>query len=511
MEVKPTDAKSSEPLGAAAKAAQRGERFGMHHSFGLSRGNILTWLSAALLIASAVLRIVYYASGGKEGYSLGSWRTFLMIILPVAAAVFFAAEVIIHGRDRLYKIGFAVLLGTAFFAARIFALYNEGDAFVSKPWHVIASLVLYAAALIIWELTSNAARIKTKWLAVLVFTLPLLYHLFVNDIPSWTKSFNLHEALPEISVLLIMAGLAAAAWGLELYSSEGYRPRRGDRCDGRLVRSLDPMNGVAIYIMPNRNGAATYYRDSFECAKVEEYIRQKRAEGLDSFGIMHVIAAAYVRVISQRPAMNRFISGQKIFTRDGEIELAMAVKKEMTAEAPETIIKVYFEPTDTAYDVYRKYNEQVQLAKDTPLDSGFDNLAGLINAVPGIFKKFLVWVLKCFDYFGWLPRFILKLSPFHGSIFITSLGSLGIQPVFHHLYDFGNMPIFVAFGSRRTVTETDTDGSPVRRKYLDFTVVSDERISDGFYYASSIKMFRRFLNNPDKLDTPPEQVINDVY
>ena len=272
------------------------------------------------------------------------------------------------------------------------------------------------------------------------------------------------------------------------------------------------MNGFALYIMPNRNGAATYYRDCFDCSAVEDYIKRKRDEGLAGFGIMHVIAAAYVRVISQRPAANRFISGQKIYTRDdGKAELEMVVKKELTADSPETIINVDFDLTDTAYDVYEKFNEQVKLAKQTPLDSSFDNLAWLLNSVPGVLKKFMVWLLKLLDYFGKLPRFLTKLSPFHGSIFITALGSLGIPPVFHHLYDFGNIPIFVAFGARRTETETGPDGQPVRKKYMDYTIVSDERICDGYYYASSIKMFRRFLNNPERLDTPPEEVMRDVY
>ena len=189
----------------------------------------------------------------------------------------------------------------------------------------------------------------------------------------------------------------------------------------------------------------------------------------------------------------------------------MTVKKEMTAEAPETIIKVYFDPEDTADDVYRKYNEQIQEAKDTPLDSGFDNLAGLINAIPGVVKKFLIWFLKTLDYFGLLPRWLMKLSPFHGSVFVTALGSLGIPPVYHHLYDFGNIPAFIAFGARRSVTETGADGKPVKHKYVDFTIVTDERICDGFYYASAFKSFRRFLNNPEKLDEPPEEVMKDVF
>ncbi len=480
-------------------------------SFGLSRGNILAWAAVVLMALGAALSIAYYARGGSIGVSLNGWRVWLLCVLPAAAAVCFIAEALIHGRDRLFKTGFAALLGTAFLILRAIAIYKEHGLGLFSGW-VLGFYIAYCVmALIVWELTSNGMRLDTKWLAAAAFLPLLAYHVLLRLLPMLRNGAGFAESLSEIGVICFIAAMFIASVGLEKITSEHYRPQRGDRCDGRLIRSLDPMNGVAIYIMPDRNGAATYYKDSFECAGVEEYIRKKREEGLDNFGIMHVIASAYVRVVSQKPAMNRFISGQKIYTRDGEIELAMAVKKELTAEAPETIIKVYFEPGDTAYDVYRKYQEQVKLAKDTPLDSGFDNLAGLINAVPGILKKFLVWVLKCFDYFGWLPRDIMKLSPFHGSIFITALGSLGIQPVFHHLYDFGNVPIFVAFGSRRTVTEVEPSGTPVRHKYLDYTVVSDERIVDGFYYASSIKMFRRLIMNPEKLDVPPEEIMEDVY
>ena len=489
-------------------------------TFGLSRRNAGTWISAALMLLAAACRIVYFAMGWDEGRLItlygsrppadNGWWFFLSVVLPVIACVFYALRLVIFGRDRLYKTGLPVFLGTVFFISRIVWLYKYAG-YIKSGWMLALHIVLYAAAFLIWDLTANGARIKTKLPAVLVFALPFLFHLFVLDIPKWVKGFDLKEALPEISVLLIMAGLAIAAICLEKITGEEFRPRRGDRPDGRLVRTLDPLNGVAIYIMPTRNGAATYFHDSVECTKLEDYIRRKREEGMPGFGMLHMIAAAYVRVISKHPACNRFISGQRIFSRDGEIELAMTVKKELTADAPETIIKVYFDPTDTAADVYRKYTEQIAEAKQTPLDSSFDKLAGLINLVPGLLKKFLVWVLKVVDYFGLLPRWLMKLSPFHGSVFVTALGSLGIPPVYHHLYDFGNIPAFIAFGARRTVTETGDDGQPVKRKYIDFTVVTDERICDGFYYASAFKSFRRFLNNPEKLDTPPEKVEKDVF
>ena len=499
-----------------------------HTTFGLSRKNPGTWIAAALMLAGVILLIVYYCSGGANGLvywakfehvfdsspsvtGVNGWWVLLSIVLPCLGGVLFVIRLIINGRDRLYKTGFSVLLLTAFFVSRAFWLHIYDSAF-RYAWPLIVYAALLVSALVVWDLTVNGARIKSIFPAAILYSALLLAGVLWRFVPSYHAArFAAENAIPAVSSWLFLGSLCTAAFSLQRITSEKYRPRRGDRPDGRLVRSLDPMNGVAIYIMPTRNGAATYFRDSVECSRMEEYIRRKRAEGLTGFGTLHVIAAAYVRVISQHPSCNRFVSGQRIFSRDGEIELAMAVKKDMKADAPETIIKVYFSPEDTADDVFRKYNEQIQEAKDTPLDSGFDNLAGLINVIPGLIKKFVIWFIRVLDYFGKLPRFLMKLSPFHGSVFVTALGSLGIPPVFHHLYDFGNIPAFIAFGARRTVTELGDDGAPVRRKYVDYTIVTDERICDGFYYASAFKSFRRYLNNPEKLDVPPEKVEEDVF
>jgi len=124
--------------------------------------------------------------------------------------------------------------------------------------------------------------------------------------------------------------------------------------------------------------------------------------------------------------------------------------------------------------------------------------------------KFTVWLLRVLDYFGLLPKFLLELSPFHGSVFFTSMGSLGIPPIYHHLYDFGNLPLFGSFGCKRRALEVQEDGSVVQKKYLDFRFSMDERIVDGFYYAAFFKCFRRIIQRPDQLDLPPEEVLKDI-
>ena len=177
----------------------------------------------------------------------------------------------------------------------------------------------------------------------------------------------------------------------------------------------------------------------------------------------------------------------------------MTAKKEMSSDAPDSIFKLHLSPRDTAQDVYRKFNAAVEEIKDSPLDSDFDNTARALTLIPGVFLKFTVWLLRTMDYFGLLPGFLLEVSPFHGSVFFTSMGSLGIPAIYHHLYDFGNLPVFGAFGCKRRTNEVLADGTVVQRKYVDLKFCLDERIVDGFLLCHRLQVYEA----PDAASRPP--------
>nr|WP_319489859.1 hypothetical protein [uncultured Caproiciproducens sp.] len=284
--------------------------------------------------------------------------------------------------------------------------------------------------------------------------------------------------------------------------------RFGDRKDGRKIRSLDPYNTVSPYIMVSRSDAQNYLIDKFETTEVDLYVQKKRKSGLEGFGILHVILTAYVRMISQRPGINRFISGQKIYARQ-KIIINMVAKKKLRADETDTVIKVVFEQSDTAEDVYKRFTDAITKAFGED-ENDFDGAARILNYIPGLLKKTAVWFLKMLDYFGLLPIALINVSPFHGSMFITSMGSLGIPPIYHHLYNFGNVPVFLAFGAKRSENQIGELGNVVKKKYIDYTFVTDERICDGFYFASGLKLFRAYLANPSTLDVSPQEVIGDV-
>ncbi len=289
-----------------------------------------------------------------------------------------------------------------------------------------------------------------------------------------------------------------------------YKKRFGDRPDGRKLRSLTPMTLVTPYIMKTRVTAANMIRDSIDVEPMEQYIREKRSQGMKNFGVMHVLIAAYVRACSQMPYINRFVSGQRVFSRE-KVIINMVIKKDMNRESPDTCMKYIFEPDATAEEVYTQIQNAIEAYRSREDESAFDKLAGALNYIPGLVLKFLVWFLNLLDYFGLLPMFLINLSPFHGSMFITSMGSLGIPPIFHHLYDFGNVPVFLAFGAKRRAYEADKDGNVITKRYLDYTYVLDERICDGYCYASALKLMRSLYKNPWQLDQRPDQVVQDVY
>lgn len=295
-------------------------------------------------------------------------------------------------------------------------------------------------------------------------------------------------------------------------NKNGKRKRRwGDRKDGWRIRTINPMNKVMPFIMPMRCDACNTFAESINITGSEKFVSDQIIAGNENFSMLHVIVAAYIRTVSQHPALNRFVSGQRIYARN-DIQVVMTIKKKMSVDSPDTCIKIHFEPTDTIFDVYEKFNQAIVENKSEDNDGGsaFDSVMGTLSAFPRWFLRFAVWLLNKLDYHGLLPKFLLEVSPFHGSMIITSMGSLGIKPIYHHIYNFGNLPIFVSYGSKRKVNEIDAKGEISTKKLIDLKIVTDERICDGFQYAAAFRCWKRFMEHPELLIDPPESVKTDI-
>ena len=224
----------------------------------------------------------------------------------------------------------------------------------------------------------------------------------------------------------------------------------GKRPDGRLIRTLDPLQMIMPYIMKTRTDSMNTYEDTFPCEPMDLYIKEKEAEGL-KIGYMHILIAAVVRLIALRPQLNRFIMRNRIYARP-KIWISFVVHPTLKDGSTETVIKLCFDGTETIIEIAEKINEAIR--KETVLrkgENGTDKLARVLTCVPSFIIRFLVNTIMWMDRHNMLPMFILNLSPFHTSMFVTNLKSLGINHVHHHVYEFGTTGLFLAFGKEREV------------------------------------------------------------
>lgn len=461
--------------------------------FYVSPKNVLTWLTVLCMVCSAVTRIIDIGGKGPD-----LWR---QIILPVAACLLYALNIICSGKEHFYKTAIPFWMICAYYVIA-FAEFDFGK------WQGIIvalyALVMLFIAVLYTQITSGKERLTLVLIPLHLVPLAALAYLNRNGLLSGEYLAMLPDALMTLGLVLIV-------FAIRVHPMNEYHPTWGDRVDGRKIRTLPPMAQITSFFQVERNTCSNLFEESFEISHIERYIRQKRREGLSDFGLNHVLLAAYVRGLCKYPQLNRFISGQKVYSRGEDIQYCMVVKKEMTIDSPDTSIKVHLSRRDTAEDVYNKLNAAIAEVKASQeLDSSLDSLISYLNLIPSVVLKFVVWLLKLLDYFGMLPKFLLELSPFHGSLFFTSMGSLGIRPIYHHLYDFGNLPVFGAFGCKRRALEVQEDGSIVQKKYMDVKFVLDERIVDGYYYAAFFKHYRSILRNPEILDHPPQEILNDI-
>lgn len=281
------------------------------------------------------------------------------------------------------------------------------------------------------------------------------------------------------------------------------------RPDGRLVKDLDPMQQIMPYVMKTRDDSMNMYEDTFACEPMDAYIKEKAKEGL-KLTYMHIIIAAVVRLIALRPQLNRFVMNGRIYTRP-KIWVSFVVHPTLRDESVGTTIKLCFEGTETIYEIAEKVTEAIE--RETTLRTGENDtdklLRTLMKKIPSFLIKFVVNTLLWMDKHNIMPRRIIELSPFHTSFFITNLKSLGINHIYHHVYNFGTTGLFIAMGKEKLIP-TVQNKEIVMEKHMGYGFVSDERFCDGLYFALSLRKLRKIMMNPACLEKPLEAKVEDA-
>ena len=221
----------------------------------------------------------------------------------------------------------------------------------------------------------------------------------------------------------------------------------GFRSDGRKLKTVPPFFRVIPNVMLEREDSQVYFKQDIILKDMDEYIDKKAKEGI-RLSYMNIIYAALVRIIAERPYLNRFAMNGSLYARN-KIYVSLAIKKTFSDEGQETTIKLPFNGNENIFEIKEKLDTAVEINKEKSMQNKTDHTAKLLSLIPNMFIRMTVKLLRFLDRHGAMPKKIIEVSPFHTSVFLTNVGSLGIDSIYHHLYNFGTTSMFFAMGKKK--------------------------------------------------------------
>ena len=282
------------------------------------------------------------------------------------------------------------------------------------------------------------------------------------------------------------------------------------RPDGTYVKKMHFFNRLLPYLMPTRTDATIYFEQEFDVTETLKYVRGRKAKEPDGIKIslFYIILYAAIRVIAQRPKMNRFVSGYRYYQRN-RISFNFVAKRELSDEGEEINVTMSFSPLLSLEGFCKKIHDYISSIKQGSGTSS-EKFNSIISGMPRFIIKFFMGGLKFLDYHNALPKSVIDSLPFFSTIFFTNVGSVGIDAPFHHNFEIGNCGIFCAIGKIRKENCLKKDGAVEVRDKVKITFTYDDRIADGIYCARAIDMVRGLVESPEKLEAPlelsPEQL-----
>ena len=282
------------------------------------------------------------------------------------------------------------------------------------------------------------------------------------------------------------------------------------RSDGRLVRTMPGMQKISSYIMRSRAASINYFQYKLDTSGIDQYITDHEVDGRRTMSAMHIIIAAMVRTIAQRPQLNRFIMHNRVYARN-QIVISFVVHRSLRIEDGGTTVKIAFNGTESLQQIVDAVNEAV--ARETAsmdVKNSTDRLVDWFMNFPAwILRPLIALVMKLDDY-NLLPQAVLDASPFHATLFLTNLKSIGIDSVYHHQYEFGTNGLFLSMGKEQPTAVANANGTVSVKRMMNLNLSLDERFCDGLYFAKSFELLTKYLREPSLLEEPLESIVEDM-
>ena len=283
----------------------------------------------------------------------------------------------------------------------------------------------------------------------------------------------------------------------------GAKRKRGDRRDGRWVKDVPGLQTIMAHLWPNRADCEVFMNDTFDVTELLRYLEKRNAEHPEyKTTLFHCLITCVARMIRERPKMNRFIQGRRMYERD-EISLSFVVKRRFSDSGEESLLVLIPTENDSLDSISRKIVGDVKETRKSEVSTGgIDAVLDAFAKIPRPLLMFIVRVIRWLDFWGLVPKALTDGDPNYSTVLLSNLGSIQAPAVYHHLNNYGTNSIMVNVGTIHKQELIMPDGSKQIRDVVDIGATLDERIADGFYFARSLKLVKHIFEHPELLERP---------
>ena len=278
----------------------------------------------------------------------------------------------------------------------------------------------------------------------------------------------------------------------------------GDRKDGIWLKDLPAMNRIMPGIMPNRADNEAHINVEVDLRPLDAYLAQKnQGRTEDKYIYFHVISAAIAKAFILRPRMNRFICNKRIY-QHRDLTLAFVVKKQFSDKSEEGLAFLSIDDKETMDSYHSKIMSVIHDNRRSDIKDTSTGAMDIINKLPQWLINLILSTTLWLDKHGWAPQFLIGTDPNHASIFLSNLGSIGLEGGYHHLVNWGTNSCFIVLGKKYMKKEYFKDGSSDLYEVIPLGITLDERIADGYYYSGTVALVKQLLAHPELLDLPAD-------
>jgi 2-oxoacid dehydrogenases acyltransferase (catalytic domain) len=269
------------------------------------------------------------------------------------------------------------------------------------------------------------------------------------------------------------------------------------RPDGIVAERVPLVRRFMPFLMRRRNESLVWFEQDVAVERALAFAEEFSSEHGVRLTFFHLVLRSVARVLEEFPRLNRYVVGRRLYQRT-DVAISFSGKEAFETDAPLYVRKRVFAPRESLEDLARSLGESIRSGRSGEKTDS-DREMSLVSSLPRLAIDGVVTAGRVLDYFNLLPARMIREDPLYASAFVANLGSGGIAGAYHHLYEYGTIPIFIVVGAYRAVPVVDDTGAITARRVSTLKYSYDERVEDGFYCARGVNRMKQLLEQPELL------------